>query len=94
MYTTDLSGGVVAHHHGDMSGDIDLTFWGKAEYSHRAYIIDENGFQNRNPIGDTVMVKLSFADIRKLYLGHIRREKISKLEQMSDEEFERLIEGC
>lgn len=94
MHTTPLSGGVVAYHNGDMSGDIDLTFWGKADHSHRAYIVDENGFQSKEPIQDTVMVKLSFADIRALYLGYIRSQKISRLEQMSDDDLERLIEGC
>lgn len=94
MHTTPLSGGVIAHHNGDMSGDIELVFWGKAEHSHHAYLLDEDGFQNNNPIQDTVMVKLSFEDIRKLYLGYIRSQKISRLEQMSDDDLERLIEGC
>lgn len=94
MHSTPLSGGVTAFHHGDMSGKIQLVYMGKADHSHRAYIVDEDGFTCKDPIADHVQVELTFADIRALYLSHIRRQKISRLEQMADEELERLIEGC
>jgi hypothetical protein len=88
MHSTPLTGGVVAHHHGDMSGKIKLSYYGKQDYSHRAWLVDENGFPSKDPIQDNIEVELSFEDIRALYLGHLRRQMISDLEQMTDEQFE------
>jgi hypothetical protein len=94
MRSMSLSGGITANFHGDMSGKIELVYMGKADYSNRVYLVDENGFQSSEPVQDHMMAELTFADIRKLYLSYIRSQKISRLEQMGDEELERLIEGC
>lgn len=96
MHSMPLSGGVTAHFNGDFSGKIKLAFYGKAEHSHRAYILDENnGFPYKDPMEDYVQVELTFDDIRKLYLERVRNEKIHRIEQMTDAQLEeRLIEGC
>src|SRR5688500_4542284 len=88
MHTTSLTGGVVAVHHGDMSGKIALAFMGKQDYSHRAWLLDDNGFRSSDPIQDNIEIELSFEDIRTLYLGHLRRQMISDLEKMTDEQLE------
>lgn len=92
MHTTALTGGVVAHHNGDMSGKIKLEYWGTMEdVSHGRRFLSApptRSFREDGEILSAIEVELSFEDIRKLYLAHLRRQMISDLERMSDEQLE------
>lgn len=92
MHSTKGPSGQWYAHNGDFSGPVKISI---PVRSQAQYPYDHTSASTPHTLageqGTFVEVEIPFEDLRALYLAYVRRERISLLEQASDDDLEQML---